>query len=169
MSAPRLVMSLMPCNCASNSRVHASGKSRRRRSRSRSKQPTASHQSTSSLVHSLCLKGLRCWSRGSRSTRYINDKHACCVYPYHHSSFIQRSSIKNNTRNHLADSFFLRSRAFTKHPFSLPVYISFTDINLELPLFSPAHRIQGQSSVCTNHPHAGPNLQQTSTDKYAHS
>jgi hypothetical protein len=53
MSAPGPVMSLVPCNCASNGRVHAYGKSRRRGRSSRSKQPTADPQLTSSLVLSL--------------------------------------------------------------------------------------------------------------------
>ncbi|PKK43154.1 hypothetical protein CI102_11472 [Trichoderma harzianum] len=101
MSAPRLlVMSLGPCKCASNSRAHASGKSRRRRS----KHPTAIHRLTSGLV--LCLKGLCSWSRGFRSTRYINDKHTCCASRYLLSSFIQHSIPRASSGNLLQTASF---------------------------------------------------------------
>ncbi|KAL7943174.1 hypothetical protein V8C42DRAFT_115134 [Trichoderma barbatum] len=103
-------MSLEPCKCASNSRVHASGTSRRRRS----KQPTPIHQLTSGLV--LCLKGLcscvrtntvlskQCiftastQSRGFCSTRYINDKHLLCFSispPNLHPAFLSRATLDN--------------------------------------------------------------------------
>ncbi|KAL7782131.1 hypothetical protein V8C43DRAFT_203258 [Trichoderma afarasin] len=122
MSAPRLlVMSLGPCKCASNSRAHASGKSRRRRS----KHPTAIHRLTSGLV--LCLKGLCSWvvrtnaalskqleciftastqSRGFRSTRYINDKHTCCASRYLLPSFIQHSIPRASSGNLLQTASF---------------------------------------------------------------
>lgn len=127
MSAPRLlVMSLGPCKCASNSRAHASGKSRRRRS----KHPTAIHRLTSGLV--LCLKGLCSWvrtnaalskqleciftastqSRGFRSTRYINDKHTCCASRYLLPSFIQHSIPRASSSNLLQTASFTRLEHF---------------------------------------------------------
>ncbi|KAL7939554.1 hypothetical protein V8C35DRAFT_11121 [Trichoderma chlorosporum] len=101
MSSPRLlVMPLEQCKCASNSRLHASGTSRRRRS----KQPTAIHQLPSGPV--LCLERLCSWSRGFRSTRYINDKHLCCVSRYLLSSFIQQSISRTSPANLLQTTLF---------------------------------------------------------------
>ncbi|KAL7787422.1 hypothetical protein V8C37DRAFT_268227 [Trichoderma ceciliae] len=123
-------MSSKPCKFASNSRVHASGKSRRRRS----KQPTTIHQLTSCLV--LCLKDLCSWvrtntdpskqclftasmqSRGFRSTRYINDKHTCSGSRYLLPSFSQPSQSTATFDKSLQTSSFKESQAPRNHSFS---------------------------------------------------
>ncbi|KAL7817315.1 hypothetical protein V8C26DRAFT_69928 [Trichoderma gracile] len=81
MSAPGPVMSLVPCNCASNSRVHASGKSRRRGKNSRSKEPTADPQLTSSLVLSLPEGGVVAGEPVSRQEYYLSTEIRASTLP----------------------------------------------------------------------------------------